>query len=179
MRYPTFAALALAGLAVAAQQQPFALGNSVADLLTSSARASIFYDYVRSFPSLQQRILSPGATTVLCPLNAAIMNLHRKPHEGPAPVGTVSDLHTVQEREDNEEVNRKYLRAFIELHMLDAVVPVESDAPFATLRDGRSAHFSGPTDARVLMPGSIKVVGTVEAGNGQIVWLDGALSLEE
>jgi hypothetical protein len=54
--------------------------NTLADILTTQTRASIFYDYLRTVKELQERISGDGVkSTLFVPVNKAVLGLERKP----------------------------------------------------------------------------------------------------
>ncbi|KAK4690261.1 hypothetical protein P7C70_g9634, partial [Phenoliferia sp. Uapishka_3] len=89
---------------------------SLADLLTSSRTSSIAYDYIRDSPLISSLLIAPAPrsyTTLLIPTNSAIMALHRKPHQGPAPTTAPvinGEVNTLEESEkEKEQASRDYL----------------------------------------------------------------------
>lgn len=109
------------------QQQPFASPQasslpSLTDLLTRSKNSRIFYDYIRESTSVSTRLTNPlESTTILSPLNSAILSLSRKPHQGPL---SVQD-YALGSRED-EQVRAQYLEQWIKRHLIAGKINLDN-----------------------------------------------------
>lgn len=151
---------------------PFARTNSVlpllADRLTQSRRTTIFYDYSRDSATLTRRLGSTNEqTTLLVPLNSAIVALARKPHQGPPPpvsaeAGEVSPFDTKEE----EQAKAAYLEKWLEGHAV-AGDNIDLDAEgweskTWTTMSGGTISFEKSGEGRKLMPGGIELVGVEE-----------------
>lgn len=133
---------------------------SLTDLLTRS-KSSIFYGYIRESTYISTRLANPlESTTILAPLNSAILSLARKPHQGrPEPVeGHVEGY--AGSREDEQD-RADYLENWIKRHLIDGKVELEGEGKdYETLHDGEKVSFvKGDGDALYkVMPGDVEVV---------------------
>lgn len=110
------------------------------------------------------RLTRKGDTTLLVPLDRAIMALPTKPHQNP-----------------NGETSEKEARTNVESFLSAHIVPSSLDMPAKngkdtpTLHDGVSVRVEGEEGSWVVQPGDIKVVAVKQASNGKILYLDGVV----
>ncbi|GAA5935687.1 uncharacterized protein JCM15063_001773 [Sporobolomyces koalae] len=163
------------------EMTPAVTGPRLSDLLTKSRHSRLFYDYVRESTSISTRLANPlEQTTVFAPIDAAIVSLARRPHQGPAePVeGHVRGY--AGSRED-EEARADYLEQWIGRHLVAERVDLAREGTdYATLHKGASVSFvKGDTTGQYrVMPGNLEVVEIEQASNGIILFLKGTLSLD-
>jgi hypothetical protein len=96
-------------------------GNTVilSDVLGNDRSINIFAGFTRDFATISQRFEDSSLnTTILAPINSAIMALPRKPWEDPEDYDRLGP--NAYEGEPGEERAQKNLRRFVEAH----VVPV-------------------------------------------------------
>lgn len=173
------------------QQQPFVpemrspftpSTPSLADRLTQSRKSSIFFDYARDSTTIYSLLVDPSATsTLLIPLNSAIIALARKPHEGPVSVtieGVERGGKYSSSRED-EEARATYLERWIEAHVVSGEVDLNGEGwegkEWETMAGGKvSFEKSGANrGGRKLMPGGIEIVGVDEVSSSLLALLEG------
>ncbi|GAA5919016.1 hypothetical protein JCM1841_002693 [Sporobolomyces salmonicolor] len=184
---------------------PSSSSPTLADLLTKSRSASIFYEYARESASVSTLLINPLAmTTLLVPVNSAILALARKPHQGPPPEAITAET-GYRGSEEDEQARQAYVERWIKLHMIRGE-RVDLDAEgwegreWETMGKERTVKFLRGGDdgnGRKLMPGNIDVISQEEvaiglltfmnpsthdshsqASNGIILYLRGTLSLE-
>ncbi|ORY72382.1 hypothetical protein BCR35DRAFT_354383 [Leucosporidium creatinivorum] len=166
----------------------------LAALLTRSSKTSMFYDYARDSSTVSKLLAAPwigsGAkSTVLCPLNSAILALSRKPHQGPPTVddaGTIISNKMLGGSEEEEKERAAYLEKWVQLHIVTDVVDLDGEVwegkEWQTLVDERKVSFavSGENgEGRKVLPGDLEIVGVEEASNGLLLLIAGTLSLEQ
>ncbi|GAA5852676.1 hypothetical protein JCM8547_002586 [Rhodosporidiobolus lusitaniae] len=155
---------------------------SLADLLTRSKRSRWFYDYARDSTAVSTILIDlHGSTTLLAPVDAAIVALPRKPHEGPA----VAESQSGEVSSNEEERQRaEYLEAWVKNHcVLERVELEEGDweARDYTTMSGKKVKFAAGGEngeGRVLLPGDVEVVGEEMASNGKILYLQGTITVD-
>lgn len=135
---------------------------ALTDLLTIEPAVSVFYDYVRqsenivSFALLvaigrncclhltgdhyllsqMKRLSTNTPTTIFAPRDAAILSLHRKPHQGPA--ASPGDFNTMTEEEQDREM-LAYLEKWTEGYIVGgADFVLEDGTELPTLAGGES-----------------------------------------
>ena len=132
---------------------------SLTDLLTRS-KSSIFYGYIRESTSISTRLANPlGETTILAPLNSAILSLARKPHQGPPEPAEGHVVGYSGSREDEQD-RADYLENWIKRHMIEGKVELDEEKEYETLHQGEKVSFvkgSGEVKYKV-MPGDVEVV---------------------
>jgi hypothetical protein len=91
----------------------------LSDVLGNDRSINIFAGFTRDFVTISQRFEDSSLnTTIMAPINSAIMSLPRKPWENPEDYDRLGA--DVYEGEPGEERAQKNLRRFVEAH----VVPV-------------------------------------------------------
>ncbi|GAA5888621.1 hypothetical protein JCM5296_001092 [Sporobolomyces johnsonii] len=184
---------------------PSSSSPSLADLLTKARSASIFYEYARESASVSTLLVDPLAkTTLLVPVNSAVLALARKPHQGP-PEETITAEEGYRGSKEDEQARQAYLGRWVGLHMIGGE-RVDLDAEgwegreWETMERERTVRFLRGGDdgnGRKLMPGNIDVISqeevaigllnlmnsstydpNLQASNGVIFYLRGTLSLE-
>lgn len=148
-------------------QSSFAASNGGPNLVDrlSISRATIFSDYLRDNVKLSTALISPVPKhTVLVPLNAEIMALARKPHEGKPRTDGADDQPDIESSaEQQEKSNAKYLQRWLELHVisgdvLESAPDDDPDRQWNTLVPGRTVQFVEQQDGSMrVMPGDIVV----------------------
>lgn len=158
-----------------------ATGLNLADALTLERRASVWWDYARdvaavvritpdrlSRPRLTSqttRLTRKGDTTLLVPIDRALMSQPTKPHQNPAGGDTT------------EKEARANVESFLEAHIVPSALdmPAKDGQDTPTLHKGVSVRVEGKEGAWVVQPGDIKVVAVKQASNGKILYLDGVV----
>ena len=132
---------------------------SLTDLLTRS-KSSIFYGYIRESTSISTRLANPlEKTTILAPLNSAILSLARKPHQGP-PESVEGHVEGYAGSREDEQDRADYLENWIKRHMIEGKVDFAEGREYETLHDGEKVSFvkgDGVVKYKV-MPGDVEVV---------------------
>ncbi|GAA5872850.1 hypothetical protein JCM16303_006853 [Sporobolomyces ruberrimus] len=153
-------------------QKPFEMASSstpsLTDLLTRSKHSRLFYDYLRESTSVSTRLANPlESTTILAPVNSAIVSLERKPHQGPPePVG--GNVEGYSGSREDEQARADYLENWIKRHLVNGRVNLEDQTKeYETLQEGakvtivkREGH-----ELYTVMPGNIEVVEIEEANH--------------
>ncbi|KAL8276564.1 hypothetical protein RQP46_011054 [Phenoliferia psychrophenolica] len=158
---------------------------TLADLLTSGKACDIAYSYIRDSEAVSSLLIAPkpSYTTLLIPVNSAIMSLARKPHQGPPPPISGGEIKGVLESEkQHEEECRAYEERWVKLHVIPGKVGEKEGVEHDTMVEGRKISFVRALDGAAsvyVMPGRLPVLNVLEASNGKIIFLDGALSLED
>ncbi|GAA5958727.1 hypothetical protein JCM3765_006018 [Sporobolomyces pararoseus] len=188
----TLASLLPIGIAstVPSVQHPFEMKSSssssspsLTDLLTRSKNSRIFYDYLRDSSSVSTRLANPlESTTILAPVNSAIIALERRPHQGP-PEPAGGHVEGYAGSREDEQARADYLEKWIKRHLISGKVDLEVESKeYETLQGGDKVTFvrnqkDGQTGYRV-MPGDVEVVEIEQASNGVIFYLQGTLKLD-
>lgn len=144
----------------------------LAECLTVERRLSLFYEYARDIGPVMKRIMSPTATTtLLVPVNQAIIALPHKPHQDSVDNVEISDVRA-----------KSNVERFVKAHSLATTItwPIDESSSGASydsmLGEGHKVSFrlDGNGDVRV-DPGDVKVLAMKDASNGRIVYLDGII----
>ncbi|EIN14337.1 hypothetical protein PUNSTDRAFT_59633 [Punctularia strigosozonata HHB-11173 SS5] len=155
-------------------------GPTLADLLTIEPSASIFYSYARETKFSMRFSEQQSNTTLLVPVNKAVMALARKPHQGPAP-GQLEDGVTITEQE-YEAQSQENVRKWVGAHIIPDS-PVVLSGVYSTLLAGRpvsfSAKISEPDWSEVKVNGDVSIIARKEASNGVLYLLDGTIKLDQ
>ncbi|KAK4053524.1 hypothetical protein OIV83_001692 [Microbotryomycetes sp. JL201] len=175
----------------------FASGQpTLADRLSVHAsQASIFYDYCRSSASVATMLGAaalpgnPAGHTVIVPVNKAIMSLARKPHQGPLPSPSTSpdsagQVHANDDGDDDDEdkAAAAFLEAFVKRHIITGLVPWErpqdiEGRQFETMHASDTVEFKQTEDGWLV--NGVTILDRDDlASNGDILFVDGVLSLE-
>ncbi|GAA5996132.1 hypothetical protein JCM5350_000498 [Sporobolomyces pararoseus] len=156
---------------------------SLTDLLTRSKNSRIFYDYLRDSSSVSTRLANPlESTTILAPVNSAIIALERRPHQGPPePAGGYVQGYAGSRQDEQERAD--YLEKWIKRHLIAGKVDLEEESKeYESLLGGDKVSFArkdqeGQAGYKV-MPGDVQVVEIEQASNGVIFYLQGTLNLD-
>ncbi|EJU02830.1 hypothetical protein DACRYDRAFT_50827 [Dacryopinax primogenitus] len=149
---------------------------TLADILTVRSAGSIWYDYAREVESVSLRLSDTSAmskSTLLVPVNKAVLALHRKPHEGPAPDG--------DDMEITDEKTRVNVERWVSVHIIPVCHLLSRNA-YPTLLDGRHVYFkqiseSGWKWEQYAVNGTIRILDQVHASNGDIYFINGVLDV--
>jgi hypothetical protein len=144
-------------------------GVILSDVLGKDRSINIFAGFTRDFSSITQRLENSGEnTTILAPLNSAIMALPRKPWEDPNDYENLGAQ--AYEGEPGEERAQRNMRRFVEAHIVTAS-PWKEGEKEKTL-DGSEVWWEVDKDGiKTIHPGSIEVSSVAsKVGNGE-VWI--------
>ncbi|BGP14712.1 hypothetical protein JCM10213_002759 [Rhodosporidiobolus nylandii] len=161
---------------------PSSSSPTLADLLTRSKTARMFYGYSRDSAAVSTLLLdSTGSVTVLAPTDSAITALARKPHQGPPPRN--ADGGEVRASVEDERAAAEYLERWCKAHIVLERVQLEEDGweerEYATMA-GTMVRFARSADGkgRTLLPGDVEVVGEETASNGKVLYLQGTVAVD-
>ncbi|KAG9245721.1 hypothetical protein BJ878DRAFT_500162 [Calycina marina] len=146
------------------------LGDTVmlSDVLSRDRAINIFAGFTRDFASVSQRFEdSSSNTTILAPLNSAIMGLPRKPWEDPEDYER--HMEGVYGGDNGEERAKRNVRRFVEAHVVpnspwregEKVKTLEGGEIWWEIRDG----------VRVVQPGNIGVDSIASRVYNGEVWI--------
>ncbi|KAK6583204.1 hypothetical protein PZA11_004280 [Diplocarpon coronariae] len=149
---------------------------TLSDVIGSDRTINIFAGFTRDFAPLSQRFEdSKLNTTILAPMNSAIMALDRKAWEDPSgqehePLGAAAD-----EGEKGQERARSNLRRFVEAHVVTRS-PWEEGEKVQTLT-GETLWWEDKGGVKVIQPRNIEVNSvTSKVKNGEVWILRGVIS---
>ncbi|PAV22872.1 fas1 domain-containing [Pyrrhoderma noxium] len=156
-------------------------GLMLSDILTVQTSASIFFSYARD-TRIGELLEKEGAEiTILAPTNKAVMALARKPHQGPTPI---DDGIVITEKEFDIR-SRENVERWITAHIVpDRLGQFTPSRTYETLLDGVTFTVQSKNDESskgaldwldAILNGNISIVNKVEAKNGILYLLDGAL----
>merc|ERR1712093_176752 len=169
---------------------------SLSDLLTVDRALSLFYGYLRESTGLVERLANPlTTTTIFAPVDSSIINLSRKPHQGPpdASKGEGEVQSQPISTEDQEKDTAAYLEKWIKAHMVAGTdVTFDDDASVETLAGDEAkltfvkleiaaraeSDDNAETEAwrKVLvMPGNARILSRKEGKDGLIYVVDQVL----
>ncbi|WWC67818.1 uncharacterized protein I206_101734 [Kwoniella pini CBS 10737] len=140
-------------------------GINLSDALTAERTASIWWNYARDNSIITGRLCSnEKESTILVPIDKAILNLGRKPHQYPGLTykGTFSTSKINTER-------------FLQAHIIDGKV---KDGKIKTLLDGFIVELIPDKSQKggyKIQPGDIEVLGSKETSNGKILYISKVL----
>ncbi|KAM0788580.1 hypothetical protein ACM66B_001702 [Microbotryomycetes sp. NB124-2] len=192
-QYPLMAAVAADG----SDANSFASSApTLADRLSVHAnQASIFYDYCRSSATvatmLSAATIAGQQHTVIVPVNKAIMSLARKPHQGPPPSSSPpswsssrSDrAHVNNDEDDEDKVAAAYLESFVKRSIIKGLVPWDKPQEiegrqFETMQPGETVEFEQTEDG--WLANGVAILDRDDlASNGDVLFIDGVLSLQD
>ncbi|OWZ45404.1 hypothetical protein C356_03121 [Cryptococcus neoformans c45] len=133
-------------------------GPTVADMLTTERTASLWWSYARDSVEIAKRLESKlKSSTVLVPIDKAILALEKKPHQSPG--------------ETPEDAAFKFISA----HIIDGT-PREGTLP--TLLPNFSVEFVKDGSAKGgwrIRPGDVEVLAEKDGVNGRVMYLAGVL----
>ncbi|KAE9390913.1 hypothetical protein BT96DRAFT_959662 [Gymnopus androsaceus JB14] len=160
---------------------------SLADLLTIESSASVFYSYARelSLSEVFSQEREGQGLTLLVPTNKAVMALARKPHQGPSPANTDSDV-TISE-EEFERNSKDNVRRWVEAHIIPkSLLTFSKHATYDTLLEGKSISFISDLEGdeasedwkKVAIEERINILSMRKASNGVMYLIDGTIDPE-
>ncbi|WVQ84188.1 hypothetical protein IAT38_006339 [Cryptococcus sp. DSM 104549] len=133
-------------------------GMTLADALTVERGASLWWAYARENSEITSRLDSRSkSSTLLVPVDKAILALDRKPHQ---PTDSSSP----------ESATTRFLSA----HIINGAVP-PSGGEASTLLDGFAVTLVREGEGWKVQPGDVTVLTEKETANGKIMYLDGVL----
>ncbi|THV54427.1 hypothetical protein BGAL_0027g00390 [Botrytis galanthina] len=149
---------------------PIGGGDTIilSDVLGRDRSINIFAGFTRDIAPISERFADGGQnTTILAPVNSAIMALPRKPWEDPEDYDKLGA--NAYEGEDGEERAHKNLRRFVEAHIVP-VSPWKEGEKVKTLV-GDEVWWENKDGVKRLQPGNIEVSSMAgDVHNGQ-VWI--------
>ncbi|CED83462.1 FAS1 domain [Phaffia rhodozyma] len=156
----------------------------LSDILTVERRAGLWFDYARDCSDVMKRLTDESqSTTVLVPVNSAIVALPRKPHQlPPSSKIEIKDISF----EEQDMAHASQVERWIQGHVIPESVPFPlptQSAPFPTLLDSFSISFnqSGQSDdgakSIVVNPGEARVVDVLHGRNWRVVFLEGVVAV--
>ncbi|KAF9440934.1 hypothetical protein P691DRAFT_779957 [Macrolepiota fuliginosa MF-IS2] len=157
---------------------------TLSDLLTVEQSASIFYSYARELELSRIFGDDSAKSTVLVPINKAVMALSRKPHEGQGSTAIGDDVEISEEEFD--KLSKANVERWVSAHIIPETPIVLDSREYPTLLEGKSISFQpilkndgkGPEWTRVTVEGGIRIIGMKKASNGVLYLLDGVISTE-
>ncbi|KAM3069341.1 hypothetical protein ACMFMG_010844 [Clarireedia jacksonii] len=140
----------------------------LSDVLGRDRSINVFAGFTRDIASISERLADSGQnTTILAPVNSAIMGLPQKPWENPAEYNSLGA--NAYEGQDGEERAHKNLRRFVEAHIVPAS-PWKEGEKVKTLI-GDEVWWESKDGVKRLQPGDIEVSSMAgDVHNGQ-VWI--------
>ncbi|WWC87031.1 uncharacterized protein L201_001915 [Kwoniella dendrophila CBS 6074] len=139
-------------------------GPTLADALTAERGASLWWNYARDSPSITGRLVSRDKqSTLLVPVDKAILSLGRKPHQYPGLTykGAFSSSKTNTER-------------FLSAHIIDGTL---ESGKVKTMLDGFTVEMVQGKSIKTgwkVQP-DIEVLGVKETSNGKILYISKVL----
>ncbi|KAF7863847.1 hypothetical protein EAF04_006812 [Stromatinia cepivora] len=153
---------------------PIGGGDTIilSDVLGRDRSINIFAGFTRDIAPISQRFANNDQnTTILAPVNSAIMGLPRKPWEDPEDYDKLGA--NAYEGEDGEERAHKNLRRFVEAHIVPASPWKEGEKVKTLLGD--EVWWENKDGVKRLQPGNIEVSSMAgDVYNGQVWILKGA-----
>lgn len=146
----------------------------LSDVLGSDRSINVFAGFTRDFATISQRLEDSGTnTTILAPINSAIMALPRKPWEDPKDYDNLGA--EAYEGEQGEARAHGNIRRFVEAHVVP-VSPWNEGEKVRTLA-GDEVWWDTRDDGRVIQPGNIEVSSVAsKVYNGEVWILKGVRS---
>ncbi|PVH76388.1 hypothetical protein DL98DRAFT_425704 [Cadophora sp. DSE1049] len=141
----------------------------LSDVLGNDRSINIFAGFTRDFATISQRFEDSNTnTTILAPINSAIMALPRKPWEDPKDYDTLGT--EAYEGEQGEERAHRNMRRFVEAHVVP-VSPWKEGVRVKTLEGGEVWWESGEGGGKVIQPGNIEVSSVASKVYNGEVWI--------
>jgi len=155
---------------------------SIADLLTIEPSVSIFYSYARELELSNIFSDKKSVFTVLVPTNKAVMALSRKPHQGPPPSPSDSDIEISEE--EFEKTSKQNVLRWVSAHIITGSSLPLLSRQYDTLLSGKTVNFtpitpddkSEPEWRRVTLEDGVRILEKKEASNGDIYLIDGTIN---
>ncbi|KAH7319249.1 hypothetical protein BKA65DRAFT_438004 [Rhexocercosporidium sp. MPI-PUGE-AT-0058] len=140
----------------------------LSDVLGNDRSINIFAGFTRDFATISQRFEDSGLnTTILAPINSAIMGLPRKPWEDPR---EYDELGTdAYEGGKGEERAHRNMRRFVEAHVVP-VSPWREGERVKTLAGGE-VWWESRDGGKVIQPGNIEVSSVASKVYNGEVWI--------
>lgn len=153
-------------------------GNTVilSDVIGNDRSINIFAGFTRDFATISQRFEDSSLnTTIMAPINSAIMALPRKPWEDPEDYQKLGA--DAYDGEPGAERAQKNLRTFVEAHVVP-VSPWKEGEKVKTLAGGE-VWWESKDGVNIIQPGNIQV-GSVASKvyNGEVWILNGVRNYE-
>ncbi|KAH8596598.1 hypothetical protein B0O99DRAFT_619423 [Bisporella sp. PMI_857] len=145
-------------------------GDSVilSDVLGRDRSINIFAGFTRDFATVTQRFEDSALnTTILAPINSAIMALPRKPWEDPEDYEKLGKA--AYGGEEGEERAKENLRRFVEAHVITES-PWEEKKKVKTLAGGE-IWWENREGGKVIQPGNIEVSSIASKVYNGEVWI--------
>ncbi|CZS95170.1 hypothetical protein WAI453_011225 [Rhynchosporium graminicola] len=140
----------------------------LSDVLGQDRSINIFAGFTRDFAQISQRFEdSRMNTTILAPINSAIMALPRKPWEDPKDYESLGT--EAYEGEKGEERAHRNMRRFVEAHVVPTS-PWEEGVRFKTLAGGE-VWWENKEGVKMVQPGNIEVSSVVSKVHNGEVWI--------
>ncbi|KAG0651458.1 FAS1 domain-containing [Hyphodiscus hymeniophilus] len=140
----------------------------LSDVLGRDRSINIFAGFTRDFAYISQRFEDSALnTTILAPVNSAIMALPRKPWEDPEDYDRLGDQ--AYEGEKGEERAQRNMRRFVEAHVVPAS-PWKEGEKVKTLAGGE-VWWESRDGAKIIQPGNIEVSSIASKVYNGEVWI--------
>ncbi|KAI9840968.1 MAG: hypothetical protein M1837_001097 [Sclerophora amabilis] len=146
----------------------------ISDVIGKERSINIFSGLTRDIESISKRLDNGSQnTTVLAPLNSALMDLPRKPWEDPDDYKVLGE--NAYEGQKGEDRAHQNLRRFVEAHVLP-VSPWKEHEKVETLAGGK-IWFENKGGKKTIQPGDIEVSSISNSvANGEVWMLKGVLN---
>ncbi|KAH6669347.1 hypothetical protein B0J14DRAFT_117399 [Halenospora varia] len=140
----------------------------LSDVIGNDRSINIFAGFTRDFAQISQRFEDSRLnTTILAPINSAIMGLPRKPWEDPKDYDEFgAEAYEGEEGEDRAHMN---LRRFVEAHVVPAS-PWKEGERLKTLTGGE-IWWETKDGKKLIQPGGIEVSSIVSRVYNGEVWI--------
>ncbi|RDL33176.1 uncharacterized protein BP5553_08615 [Venustampulla echinocandica] len=147
----------------------------LSDVLGNDRNINIFAGFTRDFAPISQRFEDSSLnTTILAPVNSAIMGLPRKPWEDPKDYDRLGV--SAYEGKSGEDRAHRNLRRFVEAHVVPDS-PWEEGVKVDTLAGGK-IWWESRDGKKIIQPGNIEVSSVPhKVYNGEVWVLKGAVAL--
>ncbi|KAK0118080.1 hypothetical protein ONS95_012387 [Cadophora gregata] len=141
----------------------------LSDVLGNDRSINIFAGFTRDFATISQRFEDSNAnTTILAPINSAIMALPRKPWEDPKDYDVLGA--EAYEGEKGEERAHRNMRRFVEAHVVP-VSPWREGEKVKTLAGGEVWWEGKEGGIKLIQPGNIEVSSVASKVYNGEVWI--------
>ncbi|WVW78600.1 hypothetical protein I302_100557 [Kwoniella bestiolae CBS 10118] len=152
-------------------------GPTLADALTAERGASLWWGYARDSRDVTERLTSRSKnSTLLVPVDKAILALKQKPHQYSGSSSATSSITSFFSGSNDSQSNiEKFLRA----HMIDGT---SQPGKVRTMLEGFSFQMNQDQSMKKekgqgwrIQPGDIEVLGVKETSNGRIMYINKVL----
>ncbi|WWD07814.1 hypothetical protein V865_005919 [Kwoniella europaea PYCC6329] len=162
-------------------------GPTLADALTAERGASLWWSYARDSKSITERLQSRNQrSTILVPVDKAIVSLKQKPHlySGSSSTSSSSIMGWVTGSNSNSHSYQDNTEKFLKAHIIEGS---PQPGKLQTLLDGFSLEIiQNPDQSSTkisnlsgkgwkIQPGDIEVLGIKETSNGRIIYINKVL----